>query len=145
MTSPPGVENDLPLDNPVDGRGVYVEGTELFGGQHIYKANDKIVECMRESRHLLAAAKNPFAHSYPHCWRHKTPVIFRATPQWFVSLDQNGLRREPRRRSRRSRVDSRLGQATHRRHGAGRPDWCISRQRTWGVPDSVVYVHRETG
>jgi len=85
-----GLDNDLPLDNPVDGRGVYIEGTHLFAGMHIYKANDQIVTVLADDGKLLCVEK--VKHSYPHCWRHDTPVIFRATPQWFVSLDKNNLR-----------------------------------------------------
>ncbi|MBT8442264.1 MAG: isoleucine--tRNA ligase [Gammaproteobacteria bacterium] len=136
-----GVENDLPLDNPVDGRGVYIDGTGLFAGNHIYKANGAIVELLRESGHLLADVK--FEHSYPHCWRHKSPVIFRATPQWFVSLDQNGLRDASL--AEIETVDWIPAWGKQRIEGmvAGRPDWCISRQRTWGVP-ITLFTHRET-
>ncbi|MGI9343441.1 MAG: isoleucine--tRNA ligase [Gammaproteobacteria bacterium] len=136
-----GVTNDLPLDNPVDGRGVYVEGTEKLGGMHIYKANALIVDMLRESSHLLADVS--FRHSYPHCWRHKSPVIFRATPQWFVSLDQNGLRDASLREI--DKVDWIPGWGKQRIEGmvAGRPDWCISRQRTWGVP-IPLFTQNET-
>ena len=85
-----GLRYHLPVDNPVDARGVYVSGTPLLAGVHIKEGNDRVVELMRESGQLLHAEK--FQHSYPHCWRHKTPLIFRATPQWFISLDQQHLR-----------------------------------------------------
>jgi len=137
-----GLANALPLDNPVDGRGVYVDGTELFGGTHIYKANGQIVERLRDSGHLLRDTK--IDHSYPHCWRHNTPVIFRATPQWFVSLDQNGLREASL--AAIEQVEWIPGWGRQRIEGmvAGRPDWCVSRQRTWGVP-IPLFTHRETG
>ena len=137
-----GVANDLPLENPVGGNGVYLESTPLFGGEHIYKAGKAIVDLLAERDHLLHAEN--FNHSYPHCWRHNTPLIFRATPQWFVSLDQNRLRDASLAAVDtvewipgwgKQRIDAML---------EGRPDWCISRQRTWGVP-VPLFVHRESG
>jgi isoleucyl-tRNA synthetase len=136
-----GVANDLPLDNPVDGRGVYVEGTELFAGMHIYAANDKIVAALVDAGKLLRVQK--LEHSYPHCWRHKTPVIFRATPQWFVSMDQNGLRDSSLKAIQGVQWIPDWGQQRIEGMVAGRPDWCISRQRTWGVP-IPLFTHRET-
>jgi len=136
-----GVENDLPLDNPVDGRGIYLHGTELFAGMHIYKANQQIVELMDEEGALLHGEK--LTHSYPHCWRHKSPLIFRATPQWFVSLDQNGLRTAALDSVEGVRWIPDWGQQRIKAMIAGRPDWCISRQRTWGVP-IPLFTHRET-
>jgi isoleucyl-tRNA synthetase len=127
-----GVANDLPLDNPVDARGIYHDDTELLGGTHIYKANPQIVEMLRESGHLLC--DQSFEHSYPHCWRHKSPVIFRATPQWFVSLDQNGLRAASLAEIDKVEWIPDWGKQRIESMVAGRPDWCVSRQRTWGVP-----------
>jgi isoleucyl-tRNA synthetase len=137
-----GVRYGLPLDNPVDGRGVYVAGTPLLAGMHINEANDRIVELLRESGTLLHTGK--FEHSYPHCWRHKTPLIFRATPQWFISLDQNGLREQSLAAIGGVRWIPAWGRQRIEGMVAGRPDWCISRQRTWGVP-IPLYLHRETG
>lgn len=136
-----GVANDLPLDNPVSGNGVYVDGTHLFAGMHIYKANDAIVATLTDGNKLLCAAK--VEHSYPHCWRHKSPVIFRATPQWFVSLDQNGLRDASMAAIEDVEWIPSWGKQRIESMVSGRPDWCISRQRTWGVP-IPLFTHRET-
>lgn len=137
-----GSRYDIEVYNPVGGNGVYLPGTPLFEGQHIFKANDAIIEAL-ESRQRLLCHK-PFEHSYPHCWRHKTPIIFRATPQWFVAMHKNGLLDAAKTAVDgvswvpdwgRARIDSMLEQ---------RPDWCISRQRTWGVP-ITLFVDRQTG
>jgi isoleucyl-tRNA synthetase len=132
--------------NPVDGRGVYLPSTPPAGGTalaglHIWKANDAIVEALRANGALLAATK--LEHSYPHCWRHKTPVAFRATPQWFISMDQAGLRQDALAAIRQVQWYPGWGQARIAGMVEGRPDWTISRQRTWGVP-IALFVHRET-
>jgi isoleucyl-tRNA synthetase len=132
----------LPADNPVDGRGVYVDGTPHFAGVHVNTANGQIVELLRASGHLLHAEE--FRHSYPHCWRHKTPLIFRATPQWFISLDQNGLRGASLAALGKVRFVPDWGEQRIESMVAGRPDWCISRQRNWGVP-IPLFLHRQTG
>jgi isoleucyl-tRNA synthetase len=137
-----GVEYGLPLDNPVDANGVYVAGTEHFAGMHIDAANEAIVALLRERGRLIHAAK--VVHSYPHCWRHRTPLIFRATPQWFIGLDQNGLREQSLKAIESVRWVPAWGEQRIRAMVAGRPDWCISRQRAWGVP-IPLFVHRETG
>jgi isoleucyl-tRNA synthetase len=137
-----GLANDLPLENPVGGNGVYLPSTEHFAGQHILKAGKAIIEMLAENNCLLH--ENAFVHSYPHCWRHKTPLIFRATPQWFVNLEQNGLRRDAMRAI--NDVQWIPGWGKQRIEGMveGRPDWCISRQRTWGVP-IPLFIHKESG
>lgn len=137
-----GVANNLPLDNPVGGNGVYLPATEIFSGQHIKAAGKAIVDLLAERGNLLH--QNSFVHSYPHCWRHKSPLIFRATPQWFVSLDQNGLRAAALRAIDEVEWIPGWGRARIVAMVEGRPDWCISRQRTWGVP-IPLFVHRETG
>lgn len=132
--------------NPVDGRGVYLPSTPAFGelqlaGLHIWKANDAIVEGLRGTGALLAHFK--LEHSYPHCWRHKTPVAFRATPQWFISMEQANLRRDALAAIKQVGWFPGWGEARIAGMVEGRPDWCISRQRTWGVP-IALFVHKET-
>ena len=132
--------------NPVDGRGVYLPGTPAIAevplaGQHIWKANDAIVEGLRASGALLAFRR--LEHSYPHCWRHKTPVAFRATPQWFISMDKAGLRDDALAAIDKVEWVPDWGRARIAGMVEGRPDWCISRQRTWGVP-IALFVHTST-
>ena len=119
--------------NPVGANGVYLPGTPIFEGQFIWKANDAIIALLRERGVLLAEAK--ITHSYPHCWRHRTPVAFRTTPQWFIGMDVGGLRKAAL-KSVHEDVTWYPAWGEERIAGmvAGRPDWCISRQRTWGVP-----------
>ena len=133
----------LPVMNPVDGRGVFLPDTGLFAGQHVWKANAAIVETLRERGVLLAHA--PLRHSYPHCWRHRTPVIFRATPQWFIGMDVAGLRADAL-AAITNDVQWFPEWGAARIHGmvAERPDWCISRQRTWGVP-IALFADKATG
>ncbi|HMT37205.1 MAG TPA: isoleucine--tRNA ligase, partial [Thermomonas sp.] len=133
--------------NPVDGRGVYLPTTPAAGGVelaglHVWKANDVLVDVLRASGRLLAFSK--LTHSYPHCWRHKTPVAFRATPQWFISMDQAHLRRDALAAIKGVTWYPEWGEARIAGMVEGRPDWTISRQRTWGVP-IALFVHRETG
>ncbi len=127
-----GLVYDLPVVNPVDGRGLFVEDTQVVGGVHVWKANRQLIEHMKLNGTLLAA--EDFEHSYPHCWRHKTPTAFRTTPQWFISMDQAGLREQALKAIDQVRWVPDWGQARIRGMIESRPDWCISRQRTWGVP-----------
>ncbi|KAH8299198.1 hypothetical protein KR044_012891, partial [Drosophila immigrans] len=132
----------LEIANPVGPNGCYLTGTHpLLDGKFVFKANDLIVDLLREKGALLHVEK--FLHSYPCCWRHKTPIIFRATPQWFVSMDQKGLRQQSLEEIKGVQWIPDWGQARIEMMVANRPDWCISRQRTWGVPMSL-FVHKET-
>jgi len=132
----------LEVENPVGGDGRFLASTPLFAGEGVFDANAHVIEVLRERGRLLKG--EPYYHAYPHCWRHKTPVIFRATPQWFISMDQAGLRKAALEAI--SHVDWMPAWGEQRISGmiAGRPDWCVSRQRTWGVP-IPLFVDRETG
>jgi isoleucyl-tRNA synthetase len=132
----------LEVFNPVGGNGVYLPETEHFAGEHVMKANPQIVELLAQRGVLLHHEQ--YRHSYPHCWRHKTPIIFRATPQWFVSMQQAGLLDQALAEVNDVRWLPEWGQARIESMLAGRPDWCISRQRTWGVP-ITLFVHKQTG
>ncbi|MFE1282735.1 isoleucine--tRNA ligase [Klebsiella aerogenes] len=132
----------LEIANPVGPDGSYLPGTyPSLDGINVFKANDIIVEMLRDSGALLHVEK--MQHSYPCCWRHKSPIIFRATPQWFVSMDQKGLRAQSLKEIKGVQWIPDWGQARIESMVANRPDWCISRQRTWGVPMSL-FVHKET-
>jgi isoleucyl-tRNA synthetase len=137
-----GQRYHLPVDNPVGGDGRFLPGTPLFAGENVFKANDRVVETLKAHGALLLEQR--FTHSYPHCWRHKTPIIFRATPQWFISMDRRGLRQGALREIRQVAWTPDWGQSRIEGMVQGRPDWCISRQRTWGVPIPLL-VHKETG
>ena len=137
----------LPVDDPLDGRGVFRDSVERFSGVHVRKADAEVVEVLRKAQTLLHTA--PLEHSYPHCWRHKTPVIFRATPQWFIPMDASpGDARALREAAREACAEVRWvpGWGRERIEGMleSRPDWCVSRQRNWGVP-IAVFVNRDTG
>ncbi len=127
--------------NYVDDHGVFRDNVPMFAGQHVYKVDGPVLEVLESNGKLVL--KKVFTHSYPHCWRTKTPLIFRATPQWFVSMTQNGLKESAMQAVKgvkwipswgQNRIEAMLEQS---------PDWCISRQRTWGVP-IALFVHKET-
>ncbi len=131
----------LPINNPVGGNGCFLDSTPLFAGKFIFKANAEIIELMREKNNLIVEEK--IEHSYPHCWRHKTPVIFRATPQWFISMDKNKLRENTLAEIAKTQWEPSWGEQRMEGMIKDRPDWCVSRQRQWCVPMGLV-VHKET-
>jgi isoleucyl-tRNA synthetase len=150
-----GQKYGLPTDNPVGDDGKFIANTPPVGdkalaGLFVWKANDVIIDALQASGHLLHLEK--VQHSYPHCWRHKTPIIFRSTPQWFIGMD---IRRQKKvdggqslREIANQAVDTTQfypawGKARLQAMIANRPDWCVSRQRNWGVP-MAFFVHKET-
>ncbi|MEY8766675.1 MULTISPECIES: isoleucine--tRNA ligase [Francisella] len=136
-----GVQHGLSMEIFVKGNGCYSENTKLFAGEFVFKANDRIIELLGEKKRLMNFDK--IKHSYPHCWRHKTPLIFRATPQWFVSMEKEGLREKAIEAIKETSWAPSWGQARIEGMIKDRPDWCISRQRTWGVP-LPLFIHKET-
>jgi isoleucyl-tRNA synthetase len=170
-----GQKYNLPTDSPVADDGKFVASVPLVGGLFVWKANDVVVTALQESGHLLCLKK--IQHSYPHCWRHKTPIIFRSTPQWFIGMTQTSLPSPSGRGAggEGAHVESNLPHPNSLPEGEGttlrslanaavdateffpswgrarleamiknRPDWCVSRQRNWGVP-MTFFVHKETG
>ncbi len=136
-----GVRYGLPVVNPVGPDGRFAADTALVGGLPVGKANGVIIAELARRGALLH--QEPLRHSYPHCWRHHSPLIFRATPQWFISMDQHGLREHALRDIRTVRWTPAWGEQRITGMIAERPDWCISRQRTWGVP-LALFVHKQT-
>ena len=136
-----GQKYNIEVANPVGANGVYLEDTPIFAGQHVFKANDSIVEVLKE--HGALVHHFTLNHSYPHCWRHKTPIIFRATPQWFISMEKNGLRNQAMGEIAKTQWIPDWGQQRIENMVTGRPDWCVSRQRTWGVP-LTVFINKDT-
>ncbi|HKO87688.1 MAG TPA: isoleucine--tRNA ligase [Burkholderiales bacterium] len=142
-----GLGYQLPVDNPVGDDGRFFAKTPLVGGKTVWEANPIIIAELERKGALLKHAR--LKHSYPHCWRHKTPIIFRATTQWFIGMDRNTPAGKSLRETSLDAVQATAfypdwGQA--RLHGmiANRPDWCVSRQRNWGVP-IPFFVHKESG
>ena len=133
---------NLPVDCPVDGRGVFIENTEHVAGEYIFKANATIIELLKKNNTIVS--HKSMTHSYPHCWRHKTPVIFRATPQWFVSMTQNKLRDTVNDEILNVKWIPSWGQKRIELMVGNRPDWCISRQRFWGSP-ITLFINKKTG
>jgi len=128
--------------NYIDDHGLFRDSVPLFAGEHVYKADEAVLAQLERRGVLLATHK--ITHSYAHCWRTKTPLIYRATPQWFIGMQQNGLLDKALKAVKDVTWYPSWGQARIEGMLENSPDWCISRQRTWGVP-ITLFIHRETG
>ncbi|MDW5415883.1 isoleucine--tRNA ligase [Iodobacter sp. CM08] len=142
-----GTKYKLATDNPVGNDGRFYSNIELLGGKSVWEANPMVLAILEERGALFASKK--LEHSYPHCWRHKTPIIFRATSQWFIGMETAGNNGQTLRAQANTAVDSTeffpaWGRARLESMIKNRPDWCVSRQRNWGVP-MTFFVHKETG
>lgn len=127
--------------NYIDDKGYYRDDVPQFAGDHVYKVDEKVIEVLQAHGHLLVQGK--ITHSFPHCWRTKTPLIFRATPQWFVSMTAKGLLPQTKQALTQIQWTPAWGQARMEAMLNNSPDWCVSRQRTWGVP-IALFIHKDT-
>ena len=142
-----GMRYDLPVENPVDDKGRFFARIPMVGGMSVWDANKTVIERLADSGNLLFSGR--LNHSYPHCWRHKSPVIFRATHQWFIGMGQHGKDGRTLRGIASAAVEHTQffpawGRARLEAMIKKRPDWCVSRQRNWGVP-MPLFIHKETG
>ncbi len=142
-----GSKYNLDLHNPVGNDGCYITNTEFFAGVNVFVANDKVVEVLKNNHRLMNMAK--ITHSYPCCWRHKSKIIFRTTGQWFIGMEKTGSDGKTLREKANLAVDKTAffpawGRSRLDAMIKNRPDWCVSRQRNWGVP-MTFFVHKESG
>ncbi|NBI13938.1 isoleucine--tRNA ligase [[Haemophilus] felis] len=135
------MKNGVEMAGLIGNDGLFKADVPFFAGKGVFESNDLVVEKLKEVGALLKLEK--IKHSYPHCWRHKTPIIFRATPQWFIGMDKEGLRTQALSEIKKVRWIPDWGQARIEKMVENRPDWCISRQRTWGVP-VALFIHKDT-
>ena len=133
---------DIGTLNYIDDNGVFRSDVEQFAGEHVYKVDEQVIEVLKQQGQLLSCSK--ITHSYAHCWRTKTPLIYRATPQWFVSMNQNGLLAKAKQAIKNVAWHPDWGHARIETMLDNSPDWCISRQRTWGVP-ITLFIHKVSG
>ncbi|MEN9454998.1 MAG: isoleucine-tRNA ligase [Pseudomonadota bacterium] len=142
-----GLHYQLPVNNPVGADGKFLPNTPQFAGELVWDANKSVLETLEANGALLCQKR--LQHSYPHCWRHKTPLIFRATSQWFIGMEKSGKQSQTLRQQAQKAVDDTQffpawGRARLEAMINNRPDWCVSRQRFWGVP-MTLFEHKETG
>ncbi|HDR1921367.1 TPA: isoleucine--tRNA ligase [Pasteurella multocida] len=134
-------KNGIEMAGLIGNDGLFKADVPFFAGKGVFESNDLVVAKLQEVGAMLKFSK--IKHSYPHCWRHKTPIIFRATPQWFIGMEKQGLRQQALSEIKKVRWIPDWGQARIEKMVENRPDWCISRQRTWGVP-VALFIHKET-
>ena len=141
-----GIKYNLPVENPVDAEGKFKNNIQHFSGLTVWEANPKVINILKDKNFLVYEEK--FIHSYPHCWRHRSPIIFRATSQWFIGMehkgsDGNSLRELAKNAVTKTKFYPEWGKKRLESMIEGRPDWCISRQRNWGVP-IPIFIHKDT-
>jgi isoleucyl-tRNA synthetase len=136
-----GIRYQLPVVNPVGPDGRFVADTPLVAGLKVFDADGVVIQQLEQSGALLH--QRPLRHSYPHCWRHKSPLIFRATPQWFISMDARGLRAHTLEDIKQVTWTPSWGEQRMTSMIETRPDWCVSRQRIWGLP-LALFLHKDT-
>jgi len=137
-----GMAHGIAVPDTVNGDGLYFDHVPLFAGQHVYKVGPAVLDAMRDVGALLAHGS--LVHSYPHSWRSKAPLIFRNTPQWFISMETNDLRKKALEGIDATRWVPAAGRNRIGSMIESRPDWCVSRQRAWGVP-MPIFVHKQSG
>ena len=135
------LKNNIPSRYTVDNAGLYTKEVPFFTGTHIFKADPLVIEKLKEEKNLLSDSK--LRHTYPHSWRSKAPLIYRATPQWFISMEKNSLRDKAIKAINETKFYPKKGKERLLAMVEGRPDWCVSRQRVWGVP-LPIFINKKT-
>ena len=137
-----GQAHNIEVPRTVEGNGCYYKHVPIFAGLHVYKADGPVTEALTAAGSLVAS--DTLLHSYPHSWRSKAPLIYRTTPQWFISMELNELRIKALAAIDKTKFFPPSGKKRLKGMISNRPDWCVSRQRAWGVP-ITVFVNKETG